>query len=84
MSRIGLFCCLVVLYYVTNVRAIRFYLEPGQRRCFTEELPSSSTVRNENFGECYELRKYAEMVENLTDICDGGIPYKCRSQARRK
>lgn len=27
--------------------AIRFYLEPGQRRCFTDELPSSTRITGE-------------------------------------
>lgn len=27
-----------------HASAIRFYLQPGERRCFTDELPSNSKV----------------------------------------
>ncbi|CAN8075195.1 unnamed protein product [Agarophyton chilense] len=38
---------LLALSLILVADAVRFYLEPGQRRCFTEELPSGSKVTGE-------------------------------------
>lgn len=43
-----------------HVSAIRFYLKPGERRCFTDELPSNSRVRTSRHGRttCGEKSKH--------------------------
>lgn len=38
---------LLVLSFIVSSNAIRFYLNPGIRRCFTEELPTDSKITGE-------------------------------------
>lgn len=42
LSFLALACALIA-----HTNAIRFYLDPGERRCFTEELPSLSRITGE-------------------------------------